>query len=235
MFNFYGVVIRRVCMHILNEVFDKIIVLTTPKRLDRRKSLDVQMEKLDVKYEYFYGTVGNPYGWIKGLSSGEVGHLCSTINIMKEIISRNYKTCLLLEDDAEFIDIDNFDFEFYEAFQQVPKGWEILYLGCNSNECSPTGKINHFVNKKIMSSLFSLTTSSYAVTLEAAKKILKELEGPPERLWTEWVSKATDMYLALMQDRGELKGYAIYPSLIGQSTSYSDIQQCVVNYKELIK
>lgn len=220
---------------VLNETFDKIIVLTTPKREDRREKLDVQLSKLSVEYEYFYSTVGNPYGWIKGLAPGEVGHLCSTINMMKEIISNNYKTCFLLEDDAEFVDIDNFDFNFYESFQQVPKDWEIFYVGCNSNEVSPSGKRNHFINSRIMSSLFSLTTSSYAVTLEAAKKILKELEGPPEKLWNEWISKATDMYLALMQDRGELRGYAIYPSLIGQATSYSDIQQCVVNYKELIK
>lgn len=220
-------------MNILNEIFDKVIVLTTPKRADRRKKLDEQMNKLGIEYSYHFNKPGNPWAYHKFLRPGEISHLLGTIDILKEVQINKWEKTLILEDDVVFI--SDFDFLFYEYYQQVPK-WDLLYLSGNHNEVSKTGKKDHLINKNILKSLYTLTTAAYAVTLNAAIKIEKELSGPENCVWVEWKDlKQTDLMLANMTDRGDLTAYSFYPSLITQADDFSDIQESFVSYKELIK
>src|SRR5258706_753462 len=115
----------------INEVFNKVIVLTTPKRADRREKLDLQMSKLGIEYEYYFNRPGNPFAYHKWLRPGEISHLLGTIAILKEIQSNKWNKTLILEDDAVFI--EDFDLFFYEYYRQCPD-WEMLYLGANNQE-----------------------------------------------------------------------------------------------------
>lgn len=222
-------------VNILNETFNKVIILTTPKRADRREKLDAQMSKLGVEYSYHFNRPGNPWAYHKWLRPGEISHLLGTIDILKEVQKNKYEKTLILEDDI-LLDVENFDYNFYEYTRQIPEDWQMLYLGANNQEVSPTGRKNHLINKNIMSCLWTLTTSAYAIKLEIVSKLLNKLEGDPNKVWIERKDlKQTDMMWAELQNEAAIRAYSFYPALITQYTSFSDIQESIVCYDELIK
>jgi GR25 family glycosyltransferase involved in LPS biosynthesis len=87
--------------------------------------------KMGIKYPY--------------LKPGQIGHLLSFIKTLKHAQKYNYKSILILEDDA--VIVNNFKEKFKKIFPYIPKDWDLLYLGVNNWHLDHEKPIN--INKYI--------------------------------------------------------------------------------------
>jgi len=137
-------------MHILNEFFDKIYVITIPRNKER---LDLFLsQKKGIEIELFNGVDGKtlypeipftrdfPISFFEenGISAdrgrsfnkGQLGCALSNLLLQKEIVRLKLKNALILEDDAVLVpgQLDYFE----NAINQLPTNWELFYLGYNN-------------------------------------------------------------------------------------------------------
>ena len=109
----------------INQFVDKIFCINLKHRTDKREFIKKQCSKykLDVT---FFKAIKNKKGWI--------GCLQSHLNILKIAKKERLKKILIIEDDCLFLQepsINN---------KELPKDWEMLFLGGNmrrkSSKCS---------------------------------------------------------------------------------------------------
>lgn len=204
----------------MNTFFDKIYIVSLKRSQDRHEALKKRLNGLD--YELFWGVDGreenvgdlerkglynhkqynlnrlsrgeNP----RVLNMGRVGCALSHVNIYKNIIEKKYGKVLILEDDI--IVYDSRIETFKKGISELPKDWELLYLGHNgsNNSYSMTARTKYAIYKllnlcgfhkynpetyrnlypRVYSKYLERSghhwgTHSYAVTQDGAKKILK--------------------------------------------------------------
>jgi len=136
----------------------------------------------------------------KELQPGEIGCSLSHLNIYKEILKNGYRRTLILEDDI-FVSNERVE-NIRNAFRELPEEWEFLYLGYleNQDEMPFSVKLRiHFAyplfqlaglkrydpeqlkrkyyrpySDNLELAGFHTGTHAYGVSLNGAKKILKE-------------------------------------------------------------
>jgi len=204
-------------METLNTIFEKIYCIN----LDRRPEKYIQYLD-EAKKHNITGTIRYPAidganitNFTSGkINNGELGCLLSHLNILNEIVANNYQRTLILEDDVEFH--DNLNSLFSEYIQQPPPNWDMLYLGGSHHSK------NVEFTKNVHRIYQTYTTSSYAITLEAAKKLIP------------MVKKANIQVDVIYSDFQKTNNcYAFMPPLAWQRTGYSDIQNMWCEYKQL--
>jgi GR25 family glycosyltransferase involved in LPS biosynthesis len=151
-------------MHLINEWFDKVFIITL-KGSERSKKLK---DRFDFDYELFYGIDGRYIDrknsrW----SNGQLGCTMSHINLYKHIIDNKIQKTLILEDDAlpcnNLNNIDNY-------MKQLPNDWGMLYLFYTTVSLIPNYNKNWF-KLNINSFQNVMCTSSIALQLDFAKDI----------------------------------------------------------------
>jgi len=180
------------------------------------------------QYQRFYK---KPKEISLGMLCCSLGHL----KIYETIVEKNYQKTLVLEDDALPI-LESLDF-FSRIIRELPAEWEILYLGCEKNEgrgirqkfkqviymafpfhsqLKLTRQIfsNYYpvnISQHIAKAGFHDCTHAYGITLEGAKKLIKEQK--PVRFHP-------DNLLSYMAGTGQLKAYVARPKLFNQLTAF---------------
>lgn len=102
------------------------------------------------------------------------GCFLSHIAILKIIVEKRLKTCLVLEDDIHFIDFKNLKRDLKNVINNLPQDWEIIFLGhsvpsghriinCTTNYVGKVDK-NHY-------------THFYMINQKGAKNLLKYFEN----------------------------------------------------------
>jgi glycosyl transferase family 25 len=228
-------------------------VLTLPRLHDRIDFIKEQLQGLN--YEFFYGIDKQETSLEKltseGLYSQEqyaafcrkpvrmpLGMLCCALGhaaIYKTIIEKGYNSTLILEDDV--VPLANGLSFFEQAIQQLPKDYDVFYLGYEKNEhfrlkqklkrlvymAWPThSKLNltssiysNYYPRRIFNHIakagFHDCTHAYSVTQKAAQKLL-QLQTP--------VAFNPDNLLAYAISTGQLKGYISYPKMFNQLSAF---------------
>lgn len=221
-------------MSIINKAFDYVAYINLEKRLDRRANIENQLKALNIEAHRWNAFSCNPHGYTKGLLSAEVACLCSHLELIKFCKREQFKTALILEDDAEFV--DRFEFLFGERWRLVPSDWTMLYFGGNHTLTDPDARRAHPIpgSKHIIKCCYTLTTHAYALKSETYDVIINALE-PPDKVFNDSLRQSLDLYYAELQWRRRVTAYAFYPALITQADGFSDIQQQHVSYKGMIK
>ena len=237
----------------LNEYFDKILVLTLPRLTDRIDYFKKNFEGLN--YDFFYGldkesTSLNElkekglynileyqkfYKKNKEISAGMLCCSLSHIKMYEYILEKGFKKTLILEDDA--IPVLKQLSKFPDIIKQLPKNWELFYLGYEKNEkLGLKQKINRFlqvtfphhvqlkltreifrnyypvqVSPLIAKAGFHDCTHAYAVTAEGAGKLSQY--GKPIRFHP-------DNLLAYLNCTGSLNGYISQVKLFNQLSAF---------------
>ena len=237
----------------LNEYFDKILVLTLPRLTNRIEYMKKTFEGLD--YDFFYGIdkESTSLNELKeqGLYSTEqykkfykkkqdmaTGMLCCAlghINIYQYILEKGFQRTLILEDDAVPV-TENLS-AFSAIINQLPKNWEVLYLGYEKNErLGLKQKLNrlllvafpHHTQLKLSREIFRNyypapvsalvaragfhdCTHAYAVTTEGARKLLQ---------YSNPVQFHSDNLLAYLNCTGKLNGYISQVKLFNQLSAF---------------
>ncbi len=188
----------------VNEYFNRIVLITMARRLDRFAKCVKQFDQHGFKSVTVF----------EGHDMGDLGnHGCTASHrgVLELICHNRWARTLILEDDFQ-IRAPNFNQLFAEMIGEVPDDWKMLYLGGHYAENPKRKAAPHVIEINRM-----LTTSSYAVTCSFAREV------------TPWISGGVG--IDTLYYPYHLKGgcYIFKPRLMVQSPGYSDLQKMEMN------
>ena len=135
---------------LIQQYFDKILVISVPRFTDRHRRVEEHLQIL--QFEYFWGAdklqldydrakVEGTYDEQKAkklqrqgkaLNLGEIACSLSHRNVYAAMIKNNWKRILILEDDVLPL-YDNL-IALPEVLQELPANWELVYFGYLKHE-----------------------------------------------------------------------------------------------------
>jgi glycosyl transferase family 25 len=161
------------------------------------EQLTPQLNKLGITFERHSALDGKEVG-ISPIEAGNLSHQ----EVLKSI--KPGEMVLILEDDAEF-DAE-FEAKFDEYMADLPKNWDIFYLGAIKNETRPVN--NHWVKQVV-----STGTQAYCVHPDKVEFFLKAAQE-----FDQWI----DVAYRLVADK--CNAYIAHPNLVIQSAGFSDLR-----------
>lgn len=228
----------------MNSIINKAYVINLDKRPDRWEDIQLNFSETSLKLTRWSAINGKDLteDEIKKITTTLCDNICSPsmigcwlshFSIWRYIVENNETNVLILEDDA--YPVDNFDKLLKEYWQQVPKDWDMVHLGCygscDNNILSDcyfklvSGRKNEpvYKNGKPMKNILKpscpLALHGYILSNKGARKLLKHPAF-------QKVSYHVDYVIANNVIGDDFKLYATRPKLIRQnsSTEYSDNQ-----------
>jgi len=180
----------------MEKYVDNVYIINMEKDTERLNNMIKKCKKLDINFEKMTGidinklskkekneNINNIFQLYATKSA--IGCSLTHKKIYKDIINKKYKNALILEDDIYFTD------DFYKVlenvYNDVPKDYDIIFLGCGGlcndktyNDINIFLKIFTIFNKKkeinkehIFIPEFPLTTHGYIISYNGCHKILK--------------------------------------------------------------
>jgi hypothetical protein len=203
--------------------FDKVYCVNLERRPDRMQHFKDQVIKYDLgEYQRFDAIDGkklNMSDYNTNLNCGELGVILSNIEILRDAISNNYETIVVVEDDCLFLEDVK---KIGHYFNYLPKDWDLLYLGGNHNlhiGVDKPIKINKFFVKlqhTYSAHFIVIKNKLFQVILEKLIKLEKQL----------------DVVYADLQK--EYNAICLSPGIVKQLSNFSDIQNKEIDYNWLI-
>lgn len=189
----------------LNDYFPKILWIGSVNRPDRAAQMEEQFAQYKITTERFEAH-WKPVDHL-GKPNGNMGCTSSHRGVLELIAHNRWPRVLVLEDDAMFVD-DTWPEQFDAMVREVPDDWEFLFLGCGYAE-DPVAR----VSGAVIRSGALMTTSSYGITCEMARRMAPHISGigPIDSLYHEWQRK--------------FPCYVFTPRLMVQRPSFSDLQE----------
>lgn len=212
----------------LNYFFDRVCYINLDKRKDRFKRMEYVLDENDICSMRVPAIEGNAWKWKSDkyphpmrAFEGVAGGTSTQIQIIKDALKDKRKSVLILEDDIDFV--KNFPVLFEDWSNDVPKDWDLLYLG---------GMNGDGVIFRISDHLYQVTnmmsTHAYAVNQKAYAKVIDAMYGS-----FPFLVDSADGYLRKLQQT--LNAYAFNPPMVWQIDDYSDIQGDRRNYAQQMK
>lgn len=188
----------------LNSYFDRVIWIGSVNRPDRAAQMEEQLKRFKVVAERFEAH-WKPMDHL-GKPNGNFGCTSSHRGVLELICHHKWQRTLVLEDDAMFID-DAWPEQFDAMVREVPEPWDFLFLGASFSEDA-----KERVNGSIIRANGLMTTSSYGISYEMARKMAPHVFGigPVDSLFQEWERKN--------------RTYIFSPRLMVQRPGFSDLQ-----------
>ena len=197
----------------INEWFDHIFCINLDRRIDRWEACQVEFAIHDIhgvqRVSAVDGRDLDHRGW-DAKYLGEMGCSLSHAKVLERMIEEGWDTVLIFEDDVEFV--SDFPAAFAESINSVPD-FDMLYLG-GIDEEPPVA-----VSEGVARVTRTMTTSSYAISLPFAKRVLPEIKR---------LSKPVDELYTDFQEDAEC--FIFMPHLVVQRPDHSDIEQSRMNY-----
>jgi glycosyl transferase family 25 len=200
----------------LNEYFDKIFCINLDSRPDRWKEAKEQFDGLQINVERISAIKGTDLNldWPPEIKEGAVGCSLSHLFVMKMAKHLQLNNYLVLEDDIEFD--ENFNEKFLDIYEnQVPKDWDMLYLGGQHFH----GMNLQQISENVFKCEYTLTTHSFAVKNTVYDLFINKLID---------ITKPCDVHFA--ESHKHINAYVIIPHLTWQGQSYSDVENANVDY-----
>lgn len=209
----------------IDNYVDRIFIININERIDKYQKMIKQFEKYNihnferfnacvVTYEDIHNDKNKSIFASKIYFKNAIGCKYSHLQVIQEAKKRNYTKILILEDDALL------NPNFIQLFNSIiPKldtlNWDMFYLGADHWE---KGTPTDFINIKKVQNAY--TTSSYILHQKIYDEILQNAPKIPIEIDTFYVKYIQNKYNV----------YAIYPNLITQYSSLSDISGNFTNY-----
>ena len=162
----------------MNNYVDNIYLINMDRDIDRLKKVTKECDKVNVKFEKFSGIKVLdlskniidkyiPEETQKYGTDGMIGCGLSHLFIWQDAIQKNYKNILVLEDDVQFT--DDFNKYLINVMEELPKDYDILYLGYKDSICEAK-KDTSF--NYIYKPEFPLLTHAMIISNKGLKKLL---------------------------------------------------------------
>jgi GR25 family glycosyltransferase involved in LPS biosynthesis len=177
--------------------FDKVYLINLDKRTDRLEQATRQLNQYGISFERWRAVEHN---------NGAEGLRLTMVNIFNDAITNNYENVLIFEDDIDIIQPDINEI-MDKVVMQIPKGYDIIYLGCQL--CTmPKG----FVTPNLLNGIINAYATHAAIY---SLKVMKVLVN------SNFFAPIDNCIAANIQGNGNC--YAVYPILCSQIISHSDI------------
>jgi glycosyl transferase family 25 len=196
------------------EFVEKVVYINLEHRSDRKEQIETELSK------YFQSEKIQRFNAITHKHGG-VGCSASHIAVLEMAIAEGWNNCLIVEDDAAWKNFEK-GYPIFEKLVQSP--FDVIMLGAAHADMS--------VNFRIMR---GKTTTAYLVnkdyyntlleTFQASFNIFKNIENITS---ADYGTYAIDVSWFPLQRKD--KWYCIFPSLMVQRSSYSDIEKRFVDY-----
>lgn len=192
----------------------KTYIINLEQRTDRLNEL-----KIPFDYELFVATDGKKVFDSGVYSRKQLAHLgCkdSHKRLLSKIYDDGLEHCLVFEDDVELC--ENFEVKLNEIIEELPKDWDMVYLGgWNIGDKKPYST-KLYIAEKIY------TTHSYLIRRKFIPKLIEELDTN-ER-------EKVDMVFSVLLEQN--KCFIASPILCWQREGFSDIQNKITNNTHLL-
>jgi len=204
--------------------FDKVYCVNLDKRPDRLENFKNQVKIHNLgNFEIFKAIDGQNLDmsdFKTKLRPGELGLILTIINIVKICKSNNYENVLIVEDDCEF----NNEINFIDSyFEKLPSDWDMLYFGGNHNTHMGVEQPK-MINDKVKKLINTYSTHFVVIRNTVFDHILQILPK---------LSEPLDLTYVRLQKIFNV--YCFHPVIATQKIDYSDIQNYVTNYQDIIK
>ncbi|RHZ62860.1 hypothetical protein Glove_334g37 [Diversispora epigaea] len=198
--------------------FDHIYCINLPFRSDRREKINViaKFHNLDIDFveAINFKDTKTLKHYSASLAPQHKACYASHYKTYELVVSNNYQSALILEDDVDFeINIKDF---LNEIQPFLPNDWEMYYLGNCAWDTSNTIYYNgnEFGSDLILSKSFRPACShAYAVSLKGAQKLLEKLVN---------ISEPVDVALIDLMLEDKIFSLSLSPSIINQWKSKDD-------------
>lgn len=215
----------------LATMFEMVYVINLDRSTERYKDFCIRIPKdwPFVKIQRFSAVDGNKVPvptWWKGLK-GAWGCFLSHKAVIEKCLNEGIQSVLLLEDDAVFC--EDFTEKMKKLFSELPKNWEVLYLGGN-----------HLKRREAFPQPFSESLSEphnvngtfgWALQGNGLRKVYEYL------ISIDWPRAHTiDHHMGYLIENKGVKAFAATPFLIGHNQGNSDITKTAfkkVNFFQL--
>jgi GR25 family glycosyltransferase involved in LPS biosynthesis len=194
----------------LNDYFDRVAVINLDRRTDRLAFFESQAKDLGIDFVRYSAIDAQAFG-ISPMTACTRSHH----KVLTDAAADGVRRLLVLEDDAEFR--KNFNQDFARLSSVLPDDWQMFYLGANTHLPVDIGI------EGLRKSGGALTTHAYGAKAEIFDTLIQASS-----------SEKYPIDLAYSDLHKQLQVYVCWPSLIGQTASFSDIENRPVDYKFLI-
>jgi hypothetical protein len=120
---------------------------------------------------------------------------------------------LILEDDAEFRQLDHLSTALYE----LPSDWDIVYLGANIQDAVPERYTTHLSRVRN-----AWTTHAIGYNRQVLPFLLENMPGVEDRMYDNWLGSVLP----------DLKAFVVNPMVAWQRPRYSVIWGKTVDYSD---
>ncbi len=209
----------------INNIFNNVFLINLKNRPDKLNDSTILLNKYNIKFNVFVGINGNSYNHnniskkyhqkLLRLNPGVLGCLLSHINIIQYAKENNLENILIFEDDIDFS--ENFLEILNCAIKDLPKDWDMFYLGGNPKIGQNTKISNHIYKSTAINA-----THSYMINHTIYDLILNANE----------YDYAIDT-LYHMKIHKNVNTYIINPTITCQRSGISDIRGAYRNYIHL--
>lgn len=186
-----------------NDYFTRIFCINLARRPDRWAHVEAECRRWNLQVERFEGYDGIVDE--QGRINGNWGCTASHRALLDIIAYEQWPRVLILEDDFE-VCVPDFHERFADAIREVPGDWDMLYLGGAYAEAPQYRHSDHVIRVNRV-----MTTSSYAVTAVAARRMAPYISG----------SGPIDSHYGAFHREGRC--YMLQPRLMVQYANYSDL------------
>ena len=192
-------------MTTLNTFFDQVVWIGSAHREDRGILMEAQLAKFGIearRFEAHWKPIDH-----NGRPNGNAGCVASHRGVLELICHFGWAATLVLEDDALILS-DDFNEQFDAMIGDVPNDMDFLFLGAGYAE-----RPKRRINGSVIQTNGLMTTSSYGITLNMARKMAPHISG---------IGPIDSLYQQFQRDN---KCYILSPRLMAQRASYSDLQE----------
>jgi GR25 family glycosyltransferase involved in LPS biosynthesis len=144
---------------VINEMFDRVVVINLDRRPDRLSKITKQLDGLGIAFDRF-----------SAVEDGNAIESCKKSHqaVLSKAREDGLGSILILEDDALFG--DNFLSEFEKMRGELPDNWDMLYLG-------GTIMNKELYSDRLIRSIRTLSLHAYAVNSKAFDILIKDSTG----------------------------------------------------------
>lgn len=157
-------------MNALEKYFDRIVVIHLLRRADRWARVEEQFKKFGITRYDVFEAHDRPLDHT-GKPNGNSGCTASHRGVFELICHHKWKRCLIFEDDVEFL-FEEWPEMFEAIVPEIPDDYAMFYLGGHFGE-PPIARVSDAMIRIGR----MLTTSSYSVSYEFARKVAPQIQG----------------------------------------------------------
>lgn len=190
---------------ILNDIFERVVVINLDRRPDRLAEFDEQAKSIGLEYERHaaFDAEGKLNNFGLPLRPSDAC-MKSHSDVINKAHNDGVKSLLVFEDDSNFV--DNFIEKCEQAWREVPDDWDLFYGGLWLHSSQKFS--DHLVKPTN-----SWSAHCYGINGKALPHVFRQIQG----------KRFIDIELSTLNTR--LNAYCAKPALVYQRPSYSDLER----------